>query len=366
MPIIQLPGMQSRHMENFTHEIARITSDVVALASIENKLTGFCIGNTRKINACGPYFSPIRNSNRIISGSVMVYSIEQALKVARAVDGKVDYVLIDTEKKISPELYASDNVGNVERAVRETIKVSKVLTYKGNDMTVDSIENLIVQILTVDSRGISGKKGAIIGAGNVGSKLALKLVERGMNISLFRRDRQKLETIVQALNLIKPKETIAAITAGVDSVDTALDADLLIGLTPGIPVITKTMVDAMAEDSILMDGGKGCCEQGAITRAQERNIRIYRADIRPGFEGHMEMILATETIIKNGFSRGMIDGVAVVSGGLLAYENEVIVDDVVQPSTVYGLANGFGDFIRDPNKYQLQLLATIKRKLKKI
>jgi hypothetical protein len=356
--------MQSKQMEKFTHEISLIINEVITLASMENKLTGFCIGNTRKINSSGPFFSPIRKSNRIISGSVMVYSLEQALEVAHAIDGKVDYVLVDTEKKISPELYASDNVGNVERAVRETIKVSKVLTYKGNDMTVDSIENLIVQILTVDSRGISGKKGAIIGVGNIGSKLALKLVERGMNVSVFRRDREKLEAIVQALNLIKPKETIATITAGIDGVETALDADLLIGLTPGIPVITKTMVDGMAENSILMDGGKGCCEQGAISRAQERNIGIYRADIRPGFEGHIGMVLATEAIIENGFGRSFIDDVAVVSGGLLAYKNEVVVDNVVRPSAVYGLANGFGDFIREPNEYQLQLLKTVKRKLK--
>jgi hypothetical protein len=278
----------------------------------------------------------------------------------------VDYVLIDTEKKISPELYGSDNVGNVERAVRETIKVSKVLTYKGNDMTVDSIENLIVQILTIDSRGISGKKGGIIGAGNIGSKLALKLVERGMNVTLFRRDREKLEAIVQALNFIKPKETIATITAGVDGLETAFNADLLIGLTPGIPVITKTMVDGMAENSILMDGGKGCCEQEAIARAKERNIGIYRADIRSGFDGHIGMALATEKLIKNGFGRNFIDGVAVVSGGLLAYMNEVVVDNVVEPSAMYGLANGLGDFIREPDEYQLQLIKTIKRKLKKV
>lgn len=346
-------------MASLEDEVRQIVREVQRLAVLESKVTGFCIGNTRKINSSGLYFSPIRKTGRLVAGSAIVYDVDQAVAVARAVDGTVQYVLIDTEKKISPELYGTENVGNVERAVRETIRHSRVLTYKGNDLTVDSIENLIVQILSTYPRGLSGKKAAIIGAGNVGSKLALKLVERGMDVTLARRDRNKLLAIVTALNIIKPAETIANVSAAADNQSAAQNADLLVGLTQGTPVITAAMVEALAPDAIVLDGGKGCCEPEAIQRAQDKNIAIYRADIRPGFEGHMDMVFETERIVLHALGRSEFDGVPVVSGGLLARPNEVVVDSVAVPSAVFGLADGLGDFVRvldEAQSHRLQLV----------
>jgi hypothetical protein len=250
-------------------------------------------------------------------------------------------------------------VGNVERAVRETVKHSRVLTYKGNDLTVDSIENLIVQILSTYPRGLSGKRAAIIGAGNVGSKLALKLVERGMDVSLIRRDRAKLNAIVTALNIIKPAETIAVVSAGIDNLSVAQGVDLLIGLTQGTPVITMDMVNALAPGAVLLDGGKGCFELDAIRRAQEKNIPIYRADIRPGFEGHIGMVLETERIVEHSLGRTEFDGVPVVSGGLLAHHNEVVIDSIADPHAVFGIANGLGDFFRVLNDKQALRLQAV-------
>ena len=346
-------------MATLDHEIGQIVLEVKRLACLESKLTGFCIGNTRKINETGLYFSPLRKTSRLIAGSAIVYDVGQAVAVARAVDGRVDYVLVDTEKKISVELYGADNVGNVERAVRETVKKSHVLTYKGNDLTVDSIENLVVQILSTYPRGLSGKRAAIIGAGNLGSKLALKLVERGMDVSLIRRDRVKLAAIVTALNIIKPVETIATVYAGADNLSAAQGVDLLVGLTQGTPVITMAMVDVLAPGALLLDGGKGCFEPEAIRRAQEKDIPIYRADIRSGFEGHMGMVLETERIVEYALGRTKFDGVPVVSGGLLARLNEVVVDSISDPHAVFGLANGLGDFVRVLDSNQTERLQTV-------
>lgn len=347
-------------MGTLAEEVGHIVADVQRMARAEGKLTGFCIGNTRKINETGLYFSPVRKTSSLVAGSAIVYDVDQAVAVARAVDGLVDYVLVDTEKKISPELYGAENVGNVERAVRETVKKSSVLTYKGNDLTVDSVENLIVQILSTEPRGLSGKKAAIIGAGNVGSKLALKLVERGMDVALLRRDAGKLATIVAALNIIKPAETIATVSAAPDAQSAAQGAHLLVGLTQGTPVITAAMVDVLAPGGALLDGGKGCCEVDAIRRAQALGIPIYRADIRPGFEGHMGMVLETERIVKHALGRGVFDGVPVVSGGLLARADEVVVDSIADPCAAFGLGNGLGDFVRVFTGAQTQRLQTVR------
>ena len=68
----------------------------------------------------------------------------------------------------------------------ENIHKSIVKIYKSNDITVNSVESLVNDYFSNDTRGVSGKKILIIGVGNIGSKIALRLVETGANISLFR------------------------------------------------------------------------------------------------------------------------------------------------------------------------------------
>jgi hypothetical protein len=340
-------------------EVDTIVAEVLRISREEGKLSGFCIGNTRKTNQTGLYFSPVRNTSRLVAGSAIIYDIAQAEYVARRVDGLVDYVLVDAEKKISTELYGANDVGNVERAVRETVKQSQVLTYKGNDLTVDSVESFIVQILSTYPRGLGGKKAAIIGVGNIGYKLALKLVERGMSVAVFRRDISKLETVVEALNMIKPAETIAKVYAARDALSAVHHAHLLVGTSAGNPVITSAMVDALDTDSVILDVGKGCCEIAAINRAQVLNIPIYRPDIRSGFDGHITMALESERIIKSGFGRATFDGIPVVSGGLLGRADEVVVDSIAAPRFTYGLANGLGDFVRSLTNEQERRLQTV-------
>lgn len=336
-------------MSLLNEEIERILGEVRRIAAVQKKYTGFCIGNTRKDSATGLYFSPIRNTARLVAGSVIVYSVAQASMIARHLDGVVDYVLVDTEKKISPELYGEDDKGNVERAVRESVKTSKILTYKGNDLTVDCIEGLVVQLLSTYPRGLGGKRAAIIGAGNIGSKVALKLVERGMEVTMARRNESKLSAIVTAINYIKPKETIAVVSGTTNNSAAATGANLLIGLTDGVPVITAAMIQSLAPNAVVIDGGKGCFLREALDYAENHGISVYRADIRPGFEGHVGAALETERIVTQALGRREINGVRIVSGGLLARTHEVVVDNVNDPRFVFGLADGSGDFIRNPS-----------------
>jgi len=336
--------------QSYVRQAKKILQEVISIARLENKLTGFCIGNTRKIDPAGMYFSPIRNTTKMVAGSAIVYNVDQALEFIKIVDGMVDYVLIDSEKKISSEFYDNNNIGNVERAIREVVTKSKILTYKGNDITVDAMDCFVVELLTTHPRGIGGKSAGIIGAGNVGTKLALKLVERGMSVSLFRRNTEKLNKIVEAINYIKPEGTLSRAYAANDEISASLNADLLIGLTHGIPVINCEMINVMSSGGILIDGGKGCIEKNAIVTARKKKISIYRTDIRIGFEGYVSM----------GIGRRIVDGVSIISGGLLADRDEIVVDNVSNPKIIYGVANGVGDFYRELNHIQNHSLDVVQ------
>lgn len=332
-----------------------ILQEVRAAATAEGKLSGFCIGNTSKVNPGGLYFSPIRRTQQLIAGSVIVYHAHDAATIASLVDGRVDYVLVDAEKKAGPdrEAYGPDDFGNIERAVRDVVRRSRVLTYKGNDLTADSIDCLIVQLTQDTVRGIGGKRAAIIGAGNLGAKLALKLVERGVSVVLTRRRRDKLDDIVRGLNAIKPFRTIAQVSGTTDNEAAARGADILIGAAGGTPVITPTMIDAVEDGALVTDAGKGSLYPEAIRRAEERGLRLFRVDIRAGFEGEVAMLLEMERLLRDAGGRAELAGIKIVSGGLLAKAGEFVVDSVARPTAIYGIADGCGDFVRDPSASQL-------------
>ena len=90
-------------------QVNRTIEQVVQTAKVEGKLTGFFIGNTAKIDSYGLYFTPIRNTSIMIAGGVIVYSEKQAIDIAKAVDEKVQYILVDEEKKFQMKCLYLEN-----------------------------------------------------------------------------------------------------------------------------------------------------------------------------------------------------------------------------------------------------------------
>ena len=250
-----------------TSKVLNIIKKITDLAKAEGKKTGFTIGNTAKNSEEGLYFTPIRNSSIMVLGGVIVYSESQAIEIAKALDGEVDYVLVDAEKKIPAEMSLSGGAANVERAVREAVKKSKLWIYKGNDLSVEAVDTLLTELTKDRVRGVGSARITILGAGNLGSKLALKLVERGAHVTITQRKREKIDVIVQALNFIKPDYTTSKVTGTTDNREAAKGAEILIGATQGIPVITPEMIKELADSAIILDVGKGTLFPEAIALA---------------------------------------------------------------------------------------------------
>jgi hypothetical protein len=341
-------------------ELVQVLRDVLAIGKKENKKTGFCIGNTTKKIDRDYFFTPIRNTSRCVAGSIVIDRVAIAEIVTRAVDGRVDYIFVDTEKKISPELYSLDDVGNVERAVRQSASKSKVLTYKGNDLTVDAVDCFLAQCVTSDVRGLGGKKAAIIGAGNIGFKLALKLTERGCHVVMARRNTKVLNTIVRALNYIKPRSTIAKIIGTSDIQAAMVGADIVIGLTPGTQDITVEMVQGVKDGAVLIDAGKGSFSGEAVAAAESRKLQIYRASIAASFEGQIAMLLKMEEVLEREVGRREVEGIFIISGSLMGRKGDLVVDNIFNPTQIYGVADGCGDFNRTPSDEELENIRILK------
>jgi hypothetical protein len=337
-------------------KVEELLEAVLAMAKAEVKRSGFCIGNTSKIEASGLYLTPIRNTSRMVFAGVIVYSERQAIEIAKIVDAKVDYILVDAEKKTPDSMSLSGDPANVERSVRETIKHSKLWIYKGNDLSVEAIDNFITHVTRDPLRGVGGKKVTILGAGNLGCKLALKMVERGAHVFITRRDPDKLEAITKALNYIKPAYTRAEVVGLTDNREASNKADILIGMAPGTAVITPEIIENLAVGALVIDGGKGTVSQEALKTAEELAIEVYRLDVSAAFEGMISSNFATEHIVRECMGRKLFKGEFIVAGGLLGRKGDVVVDSVNNPKIIYGIADGRGDFIRsDLGEHSLKI-----------
>jgi len=338
-----------------------LIKEIAIIGEKESKRTVFLIGNTAKIENSEFYLTPIRNYDQVILSGAIVYSEEMARKIARKIDGIIDYVFVDAEKKISNKYSMSGEPGNIERSVKEIIKKSVLISYKSNDLTVDATDAFISEYFSKDIVGIGGKKIAIIGVGNIGSKLAQKLVERGANVTLYRRNRDKLNLIVKQINTTKSKYTVAQASTSLSANEACKDADILIGATDGIPVIDDSIVKKSSKNILLIDIGKGSISADAIKVAHSRNLEVFRLSIESALEGMVASLISTHNILEKRTGRGEYHKINIVSGGLLARTDEIVVDDYRKPKLIYGVGNGYGDFMRNPNKQMKKKLNSLKK-----
>ncbi len=320
------------------------------LANKKKKKLSFIIGNTIKIEKGNYYFTPPRITDKLVVFGIIVFKESVVIEACKFLDGKVDIIFADGEKKIFPKKNGAP--GNIERRVREQIKKSKIYIYKGNDLTVDSVELILSQYFNKDLRGIAGKKIGIIGAGNIGSKIGLYLTELGAKVYLNRRNKKKLSCIVNAINYLKPVNTREKALAA-NKISASKNADVLIGSTDGKPIIDLNMVNFLKKNSIIIDAGKGTMTEEAIKKASERNIEIFRVDIFPSLEGLISKTFSMQRQMGKLLKKKKIQDINIFNSGKLGNYGDIIVDDIDKISTVYGVCDGKGDFLRSvPKKYK--------------
>jgi hypothetical protein len=345
------------------HQLEETLDLITKGAMNSGRKTGFFIGSTKKYSPDSLQLTPIRQSPLLLAGSVLVSSAEQAEQLTILLDGRVDFLFVDSEKKIPESAWGSTDAGNIEISVRKFCKKSKIITYKANDLAVQAIDKLVAEMSSGFAKGIGGTQVAILGLGNIGSKVALALVERGANVRCYRRSIEVMEAIVSGLNAMKPTETLAQIRTCQSAIEAASEADIVIGLTPGSPVITAEIVSVMRSGGFLIDGGRGTVSEDAVCLALEMGIGAFRADVQTVISGEIDNLLRVHRLVESGLTRRTVSGVSLVSSGLLAERGEVVVDEAKRPSQVFGVADGSGDLLTSLNDDELEHLELIVRTL---
>ncbi|MFC1866759.1 hypothetical protein ACFL0H_01285 [Thermodesulfobacteriota bacterium] len=361
-----MSGWNMREDVEYIHvwldQAEKMAIDISTQARKKDGLAIFTISTTVKMRENGhPFLTPVRNIIHGCIGGAVVFSQTQAILLCKRIDGIVDQILVDAEKKIGITLGIDENalkhfsleppcrknnarihveMGNLSAACESHINKSHFQEYKPNDVTVESVWHF----LSNRYRTLSGKRMAIIGSGNIGFKLALKLVESGVHVELVRRDLWRGTLMADVINIVKPEPTIAIAHYNSNPLQASLFCDAIIGCTDGTPAITWEMIQSMKPEGIVIDVGKGCVFKDAAQQAVEHGIFIIRCDIASAIDGLISTIQRTQTIMEKEMGREEIEeGVFIVSGGFLGLSGDIVVDNYRNPHRIIGVADGMGD-----------------------
>jgi len=307
--------------------------ECVKKAKESNRLSLAIIGSTARHNNPPFIIGPSRESRTFVACFYIVTERVHVKDICEYADGKVDYIFIDAEAK-------NAEAGDFLAVAKACVIQSEIKAYKGNDITSLACDLLINELVPE----LKDKKVSIIGAGNLGSKLALTLAERGANVYISRRDQQGA-MIAQALNAILPRYSAGRIFNDNNMADSVKNAHIVIGFTQGVPVIDEAAIQSLAEHALIVDGGIGTVKEDAIAMARRLAMTIIRLDVRMAFSYVIDAILNTEYFMRHIAGTRVIAGKTYVAGGVIGEKNDIVVADIRKPSEIVGIADGKGGIL---------------------
>jgi hypothetical protein len=339
---------------SFLEDISLRMAEIKSL----NKMTIFSISTTAKQEE-DSYLTPVRDCKDFVLTGCIVFDQKIIPMLIKKIDGVVDIILVDSEKKIPLRIYDNSGdtkdtdltvgfveTGSISKICFQHISKSKAFEFKPNDLTVNATWSFLSHRL----KFLSGKKISILGAGNIGSKLALKLVECGAEVHLYRRDSFKGYQIAHGLNLIKPVSVIANIQFHKNPVQASFLSDVLIGASNGGYVIDSDVINSIKRTCLVVDLGKNNLTKNAIKIATQHSLEIYRADVTPAIESYIYEVLKMQDILENAYGKKDLGFCNIVSGGFFGSLGDVIVDQINNPKRVIGVAQGDGVLKKILNK----------------
>jgi len=322
-------NMNSEFKKNFQRSLREIT----AHSKKSKSKIGLVLNTTSKQHKISHILLPVRKTSNLICLGITISEKKHLRAFLKEIDGKFDYIFVDGEQK-------SRELTNLVEITEKNIKKSKILTYKNNDSTVESADAFLQQVVDFSKKN----KITIVGAGNIGSKLALKLVERGQNVFISKRKFSDSLKIANALNLLKPKVcTAKAIPIKITNIEK--NCNVLISFS-SMPIIDKKMINQMSKNGLILDGGIGTLKDDAILLANTKNIDIIRLDARAGFSGTLTTIFETKELVEKIFGSRKIRNIEIVSGGFYGKLGSIVVDRLDSPSAILGVADGKGGLKR--------------------
>lgn len=290
------------------------------------------LATTANVRNAPFYVGGLRRGSGYAAANFIFRSVDRLADVVAAFDGQVDAFLIDVEVK--------NELCDLPAQAARLIRHSPCLQVKPNDMTVEALD----MWLTLMRPTLEGASALIVGSGNLGGKLALKLAERGARVELVGRHTEKVRRIASGLMAIsRGRGRIEPSAYTPDQWCPSGPVDVVLGCTPGVAGVSVAMVEHADAGALLIDVGNGTLSAEALECAARRQLAIYCLSPEAGFAAWVAAHGFAVQQLRRMTRRELPDGAAVVGPGVLGRYGDIIVDDPNGWSRVIGVCNGAGD-----------------------
>lgn len=272
-----------------------------------------------------------------VVGSVTFTRTDQLRTVLSVVEGKVDVVLLDVDRKSSAP---SDMVETAQALLTKTT----LLTYLDSRVWVEAVEDQIVRLL---GEQLNNSEIVVAGDHPRSRFLALRFAERGSSVSLLQdpdetRAPECVENLL-SLSLNSQNLRLTCLKAEGEAAFTKLSkADVVVVWPARSAWFGAEFAQHLPPKSYALDASIGALLPEGVAEAQRRGCLLLRVNIWPALAGalaaaHESLIESTEAL-----GWGKLDGVSVVAGGAMGHSGDVIVDSVHHPTRVIGVCDGRG------------------------
>lgn len=297
---------------------AFMADDAHSLARKCNSISVFNLVQAYRPSASNLVSPVIHEGPGFIVGSAEATDAETAKHIAEAVDGKVDYVLIDIDIK-SP---ASTNIRDVAMAA---IQKSRKLLYSDLNSWSDAVVVLFTELTgaTCGDRRIK-----LVGKNSLSNYLLGKF--EGLGIP------------TQFENTFQPSN--------------CQPNDVYIYCEPAVGRLPIGSAGMIAIDALV-----GSFSEDEIAQLHQQGVSVLRADMQLQIHSVISNLIGVTN--KAAQCRGMveIEGIPIASGGVIAPRSTVIVNSSQRPTKVYGVADGRGFLLRD-----VELNEELKERMRKV
>jgi hypothetical protein len=270
----------------------------------------------------------------LVYGNAEVGTTDAFKACIEALDGRVDYVVCDTEM---PFFVTPPDQHGVERT-----RKSIMLPYRDLDVWVSSVRFTLSALVS----GIESMQAVVVGSGSQHEPLGYKLAI-------------DLEGYFNDVRVVG----VADDEAEEDVLD---GADVIIGAAIYKQVITVDHITRTRKSPLLVDAGIGTLTPEAAQYAREHGLRMIRVDNRAAMAGTLFSLIQSHDLVTRVMGEGEIDGVPVVAGGIVGPPGTVIVDSIANPAQVIGIADGTGKVRYSPeNEEERERLRRVTKALER-
>jgi hypothetical protein len=290
------------------------------LAARTNKATVLVVQQFPIEDDHGALFPLVRESIANIMAFVELGTAHDLSWVLDAAGTAFNWIVVDCDQKLPAS-------AGIVALARTRVPSEQLLFYSDNQVWFDSGLDIVQRL----EHGLTGRRVVLCGSGPLAACFAAALPRIGATI-------------------VHPG----------DAGTMAHERTIVLGASQKSESIDAALVERLAETSTIYDIGLGNLSLSTADLARSRGLTMYRLDNRAGVSSAVIRLLETDYMVDKLMGHLRLKDVDIVAGGLLAPAGAVIVDDIRNPTWIFGIADGRGRFKEPVEAEDEQRLAFVR------